>query len=189
MIIENLSITEQEEDILKSLIGKKIKRISMTNPDEFDLVAVEPVQIDFGDKCYEVTRNEVVINYFSIKEDAGYPMIRESIFQKSDFVKNINRAILDVLIVNETFEFTDYKITYPKAFIFQFEDCNLITEKNWLISIVEISAKLEPHEAENFGLTDEMQFWYDPEVSEKKPLATQEVKSLKLNKIISSVQI
>ena len=69
MIIKNLSITEQEKDILKSLIGKKIKRISMTNSDEFDLVAVEPAQIDFGDKCYEVTRNDVVINYFSIKEN------------------------------------------------------------------------------------------------------------------------
>ena len=188
MIIENLSITEQEENILQSLIGKKIKRVSMTNPDEFDLVSIEPVRIDFDDKCYEITRNEVVINYFSIQEDAGYPKIRESVFQKSKFIKNINRVILDVLIVHDTFEFTGYKITYPKAFIFQFEDCNLITEKNWLISMAEISARLESHEAENFGLTDEMQFWYDVE-DDEKPFAIQEIKSLKLNKIISSMQI
>ena len=52
-------------------------------------------------------------------------------------------------------------------------------EKIWLISLGELDAHLEPPDVENYGLTDEMQFWYDPAEDDEKPLATQKIKSLK----------
>ena len=189
MIVENLSVSKSEEKILKSLIGKTLLRASTMNPYSSGLVSIQPVHLDFGDVNYEITRNEVVIQYFDIREDAAYPMIHEAEFQDFGFVKNINRIVKDVLIAVDIFEFSDYKITYPKAFIFSFDDCNFIVEKIWLISLTDMHGELTALNEENFGLTDEMQFWYDPELSEEKPLATQEIKSLKLNKIISVMQI
>ena len=94
-----------------------------------------------------------------------------------------------MLVVIDTFEFSNYKITYPKAFIFQFDDCNLVMEKIWLISLGELDAHLEPPDAENFGLTDEMQFWYDPTEENEKPSATQKIKSLKQDKIIAAIEL
>lgn len=130
-------------------------------------------------------RNEVVIQYFDMKEDAGYPMIQRAEFKDFGFVKTVNRVVQDVLIVEDNFKFSNYEVTYPKAFIFRFDDCNFVVEKVWLISLNDMDGRFTALDEENFGLTDEVNFWYNPESSEEKPLAMQRVKSLRLNKIIS----
>lgn len=180
MFIENLSLTSTEESLLRETIGKKLLRISMMKPIDCGIQALLPIYADFGDFCFEVTRTDETIQYFDIREDAGRPTVSKAAFADSGCIKTINRVVQDVLIVIDTFEFTNYKITYPKAIIFQFDDCNLVMEKIWLISLGELDAHLEPPDAENYGLTDEMQFWYDPADDNEKPLASQKVKSLKV---------
>ena len=44
--------------------------------------------------------------------------------------------------IGKIFEFSNYKVTYPKAIIFQFDDCNFVTEKIGLISIGELESRL-----------------------------------------------
>ena len=189
MFIENLSLTTEEESLLRENIGKKLLRISMMKPIEVGIQALLPIYADFGDFCFELTRTDEVIQYFDICEDAGRPTVSKAAFSDSGCIKTINRVIQDVFIVIDTFEFSNYKITYPKAFIFQFDDCNLVMEKIWLISLGELDAHLEPPDAENFGLTDEMQFWYDPTEENEKPSATQKIKSLKQDKIIAAIEL
>ena len=179
MFTEDLSLTATEESLLRETIGKKLLRISTMKPIEVGIQALLPIYADFGDFCFEVTRTDEMIQYFDIREDAGRPTVSKAAFSDSGCIKTINRVVQDVLVVIDTFEFSNYKVTYPKAIIFQFDDCNLVMEKIWLISLGELDAHLEPPDAENYGLTDEMQFWYDPAEDDEKPLATQKIKSLK----------
>ena len=179
MFTEDLSLTATEESLLRETIGKKLLRISMMKPIEVGIQALLPIYADFGDFCFEVTRTDEMIQYFDIREDAGRPTVSKAAFSDSGCIKTINRVVQDVLVVIDTFEFSNYKVTYPKSIIFQFDDCNLVMEKIWLISLGELDAHLEPPDVENYGLTDEMQFWYDPAEDDEKPLATQKIKSLK----------
>ncbi|MBR6712171.1 MAG: hypothetical protein IKI76_04160 [Selenomonadaceae bacterium] len=179
MFTEDLSLTATEENLLRETIGKKLLRISTMKPIEVGIQALLPIYADFGDFCFEVTRTDEMIQYFDIREDAGRPTVSKAAFSDSGCIKTINRVVQDVLVVIDTFEFSNYKVTYPKSIIFQFDDCNLVMEKIWLISLGELDAHLEPPDAENYGLTDEMQFWYDPAEDDEKPLATQKIKSLK----------
>ena len=179
MFTEDLSLTATEESLLRETIGKKLLRISTMKPIEVGIQALLPIYADFGDFCFEVTRTDEMIQYFDIREDAGRPTVSKAAFSDSGCIKTINRVVQDVLVVIDTFEFSNYKVTYPKSIIFQFDDCNLVMEKIWLISLGELDAHLEPPDVENYGLTDEMQFWYDPAEDDEKPLATQKIKSLK----------
>ncbi len=187
MFKEILTLTAAEETLLRETIGKTLLRISMMKPIEYGVQALLPIYADFGDACFRITRTDEVIQYFDAKEDVGRPTISKDTFVNSGCTKNINRKVQDVLVVICTFEFTNYKITYPKAFVFQFEDCNLVTEKIGLTSMGELVARLETRDAENFGLTDEMSFWYDPAEDDEKPAASQQIRSLKQDKIVSSV--
>ena len=179
MLTEDLSLTATEENLLRRTIGKKIIRISMMKPCDFGVQALLPLHIDFGDVCFKIACTDTVIQYFDIREDAHRPTISEAIFSDSGCIKTVNRVVKDVLVVMNTFEFSNYKVTYPKAFIFQLEDCNLVAEKMGLISIGELESRLEPFDADNYGLTDEMQFWYDPAEDDERPSVTQKIKSLK----------
>ena len=179
MFTEDLSLTATEESLLRETIGKKLLRISTMKPIEVGIQALLPIYADFGDFCFEVTRTDEMIQYFDIREDAGRPTVSKAAFSDSGCIKTINRVVQDVLVVIDTFEFSNYKVTYPKSIIFQFDDCNLVMEKIWLISLGELDAHLEPPDAEYYGLTDEMQFWYDPAEDDEKPLANQKIKSLK----------
>lgn len=145
-------------------------------PIDYGVQALLPIYADFGDFCCKMTCTDTVIQYFDIKEDAHRPKITKAAFSDSGCVKNINRIVKNVLTVTNIFKFSNYKITYPKAIIFQFDDCNFVAEKIGLISIGELESRLEPLDAENYGLTDEMQFWYDPAEDDEKPLASQEIR-------------
>ena len=163
--------------MLRETIGKKLLRISMMKPTEYG--ALLPLYADFGDVCFRITRTDEVIQYFDMKEDAGRPTISKAAFCDSGCTKNINREVQDVLVVSCVFEFTNYKITYPKAFVFKFADCNLVAEKIGLTSMGELDSRLEALDADNFGLTDEMPFWYDSAEDDEKPSTSQQIKSIK----------
>ena len=75
-------------------------------------------------------------------------------------------------------EESNYRITYPQAIIIHFDDCNLLIEKRWLFSLAGFVVRLEPLDAENFGLYDESFFWYDPDEDEKPPKFVQTVEQL-----------
>lgn len=182
MVIENVYVTATEENLLREAIGKKLLKISSEDLSNFSTDFMWTIYFDFEDTYFKIERKDIVAKLFNENEDGGVPAIekvqRDSSHEK--FTKNINRIVRDVLIVIDTFEFSNYKVTYPKAIIFQFDDCNLVIEKLWLFSLAGFLVFLDSPDAENYGLTDEMQFWYDPADDNEKPLASQKVKSLKV---------
>ena len=102
-----------------------------------------------------------------VDEDGGTFAVSKVKPQKKFNVvtKNINRQIKNVLIVETKVEFADYKIKYPKAIIFQFEDCYLVIEKAWVFSLAGFLVRLETSSDDNFGFMDELSFRYDPDGS------------------------
>lgn len=186
MIIENIYVAAADENVLRETIGKKLFKISSEDSSNFSTDFMWTIYFDFKDLYFKIERTDIVAKLFNEDEDGGIPTIekipRDSSHEK--FTKNINRVVKDVLVVIDTFEFTNYKITYPKAIIFQFDDCNLVIEKLWLFSLAGFLVFLDSLDAENYGLADEMQFWYDPADHDEKPIATQKVKSLRQDKFI-----
>ena len=187
MVTEHVYIPVAEENILREAIGKKLSIISSEDSANFFTDFMWTVYLDFGDLYFKIERADILAKFFDENEDGGIPtvekILRDSKHKK--FTKNINRVVRDVLIVIDTFEFSNYKITYPKSIIFQFDDCNLIVEKLWLFSLAGFLVFLDSPDAENFGLTNEMQFWYDPTEDDEEPLATQKIKSLKRGEFIA----
>ena len=181
MVIENVYVKMTEENLLHKAIGKKLFKISSEDSSNFSTDFMWTIYFDFEDLYFKIERADIVAKLFNEDEDGGIPIAEkvphDSSYEK--FTKNINRIVKDVLIVIDTFEFSNYKITYPKAIIFQFDDCNLVIEKLWLFSLAGFLVFLDSPDAENYGLTDEMQFWYDPAEDDEKPLASQKIKSLK----------
>lgn len=180
MVIENIYVAAATEKLLREAGGKKLFKISSEDSSNFSTDFMWTIYFDFGDLYFKIERTDIVAKLFNEDEDGGVPTAekipRDSRHEK--FTKNINRVVKDVLIVEDTFEFSDYKVTYPKAIVFQFDDCNLVIEKLWPFSLAGFLVFLDSTDADNYGLTDEMQFWYDPAEDDEKPLATQKVKSL-----------
>ena len=191
MIEEKICISNDEEKILLETIGQKMILISTEDPLNFNENFIWTLYCDFGKIYFKIERKDIVAKMFDIDEDGGNFFISKVQPQKEHKIvtKTINRTVQDVCIVEVNIEFEDYKIQYPKAVIFQFEDCNLVIEKSWIFSLAGFLVRLEQTSDETFGFMDEVSFWYDPEVSEKKPLATQKIISLKSDKITSVKQI
>lgn len=191
MIIENIYVTAADENVLRETIGKKLLKISSEDSSNFSTDFMWTIYFDFEDLYFKIERTDIVAKLFYEDEDGGIPTVekitRDSVQEK--FTKNINRVVQDVLVVIDTFEFSNYKVTYPKAIIFQFDDCNLVIEKLWLFSLAGFLVFLDSPDAENYGLTDEMQFWYDTADNDEKPLATQKIKSLKQDKFVAEVKL
>ena len=181
MITENISLTADEENILKSTVGEKFFIVASADDSNFSTDFNWTIYFSFEKFCIKIEREDIVAKFFDEFEDGGKPKVekisRNEIVKKS--TKTINRVVKGVNIISVTIEFTNYKITYPKAIIFEFEDCNLVIEKIWIFSLAGFKIFLESDDAENFGLTDELQFWYDPDEDKEKPKFTQEIKSLK----------
>ena len=196
MIIENVSMSTDELDILKNIIGKKMIRISSMDDTDFLTDFVWTLYVDFKDICIEIDRMDINAALFDIIEDGGRHHISkvQHEFTYDNYTKTINRVVKDVLIVTNIFDFKsdedneEYKITYNRAILFQFDDSRLAIEKRWLFSLAGFIVRLESLDEENFGLYNETQFWYDPDNTESDgriPIVTQIVHSLKHEKDIS----
>ena len=188
MISEQIVIKDQEKKILHQAIGKTaINIISDEKSNFFTDIAesVWEINIVFSDYCIRIEREDINAKFFNGIEDGGRIWISTTLIDESEIKsrKTINRIVRGVSIVNDTFEFpkAGYKITYPQAVIFHFDDCNLIVERWWIFSLEGLIVHLEPINAENFGLCDELSFWYqpdDPEVFPEKPIFTQNIEKL-----------
>ena len=184
MIIENVFIPDEEKNILRKLIGKRILSISALPKSNFTTDiddAVWVLYIHCEDLNIEIDREDIVAKFHGSFEDGGLFKISEpSHIEKCDSTKTINRVVKNVSIIVDSFEFEKdrYKITYPKAIIIHFDDCRLLIEKIWIFSMEGFLVRLEPLDAENFGLYDEMEFWYVPDVDDEIPKFVQTIEQL-----------
>ena len=188
MINENLTLNFEETSILKNVINKRMIKIIYDSSTDFLSDFVWNLWFEFEDDCILIERKDIIAKFFNLVEDGGIHKISKKNHPESDYTKNINRILKDIFIVSNTFEFEKYKISYSRAIIFNFDDCNLLVEKQWLFSLAGFFVRLEPIDAENFNLSNETEFWYDPDDTESYegvPKVTQTVYSLKQNKNIS----
>ena len=188
MVIENVSISAIEKSILQKSIDRNMNSIFAYKRTNFTADIVESIWY-LGISCdnfeFQIEREDINAKFFDGIEDGGRIWISTMQIDESEIKsrKTINRIVRGVSIVNDTFEFPEagYRITYPQAIIFNFEDCNLIVERWWIFSLEGLVVHLEPINAENFGLCDELSFWYqpdDPEVFPEKPIFTQNIEKL-----------
>ena len=181
MIIENVFIPDDEKNMLKKLIGKRIKTISALDESDFEYDFVWTLYIQCEDLNIKIDREDIVAKLENIIEDGGLFKIYEPTeIEECDSTKTINRVVKGVSLVIDTVEIeeSNYRITYPQAIIIHFDDCNLLIEKRWLFSLAGFVVRLEPLDAENFGLYDESFFWYDPDEDEEPPKFVQTVAQL-----------
>lgn len=180
MVTEKVSLTEEEENILKESVGKKMLLVTSADDSNFSTDFNWTIYFSFEKFYIKIEREDIVAKFFDAFEDGGRPKVerisRDEI--KKTSTKTINRIVKDVDLISVTAEFSNYKITYPKAIVFKFDDCNLVIEKFWLFSLAGFKIFLNSADTENFGLTDELQFWYNAESNSKKPIITQEIKAL-----------
>ena len=135
MIIENVFIPDDEKNILRKLIGKKIEKISAWEETDFEYDFVWLLYIHSEDLDVQIEREDIVAKFENIIEDGGLFKISEpSDIEKCQSEKTINRVVKNVSIIVDSFEFEKdrYKITYPKAIMIHFDDCRLLIGKRWL---------------------------------------------------------
>lgn len=197
IITENILIPNEEINLLKNILGKKMVKISSADPTDFLTDFVWTLYLDFNDTHIEIERADIIAKLFDSIEDGGQHKISivQHEFNFDDFIKTINRIVDDVLIISNVFNFDadneneGYKITYHRAILFQFNDCRLVIEKRWLFSLAGFVVRLESLDTENFGLYNETQFWYDSDNMESDgriPSVTQNAYSIKKDKFIST---
>ena len=196
MIDEQIKLTKNEEEILRSIISKKFFKISSEQfPDSYSEF-MWPIYATFEDSYIKIEDMDIVSKLFDLVEDGTRPSVSMSKYRKEHdiYTKNINRIVQDVFIVTYSFEFEAdeqneaYKIAYPKAIIFNFNDCNFIIEKYWIFTLGGLFVYLEPFESKNFGFHDEVGCWYypgDTALDGRVPIVTQIVHSLKQGTDIS----
>ena len=185
MTIDSVTIPEEEKVFLKKIVEKNMLRIVSPCRTDFSHDFVDRFYMNCEDTWFQIDREDIVAMLFDEPEDGGRPKISESKFEDvhGEYTKNINRVVKGVSIITDSVEFKKdpYRLTYPKAIIFHFDDCNLIVEKLGIFSLAGLIIHLEPLDAENFGLCDELGFWYqpdDPEVFPEKPIFTQNIEKL-----------
>ena len=169
MITEKIYISEEEEKILISAIGKKLNLISTEDNLNFNEDFIWEIYCDFGEFCIKIEREDIVAKLFDMNEDGGKFLISK-LQPKNEhkiITKTINRIVQNVSVCYVTVKFSNYEITYPKAIIFNFKDCNLVIEKAWIFSLAGFMVRLELSENETFGFIDELSFWYDSDEDEE----------------------
>ena len=184
MIIENVSTPDEEKNILRKLIGKRILSISSPAETKFTFKMIDSMYnlyIHCEDLNVKIEREDIVAKFYDTVEDGGLFKISEpNDIEKCQSTKTINKVVKGVSLVIDTVEIkeSNYRITYPQAIMIHFDDCNLLIEKYWLFSLAGFVVRLEPLDAENFGLSGEIFFWYDPEAGEDPPKFVQTVEQL-----------
>ena len=181
MIIENVSTPDEEKNILRKLIGKRIKNISAWDETDFEYDFVWLLYIHGEDLDVQIEREDIVAKFYDTVEDGGLFKISEpNDIEKCQSTKTINKVVKGVSLVIDTVEIkeSNYRITYPQAIMIHFDDCNLLIEKYWLFSLAGFVVRLEPLDAENLGLSGEIFFWYDPEAGEDPPKFVQTIEQL-----------
>ena len=187
IFFETLSVSDSEEKILTQSIGQTLILVSTEDSLIFDRNFIWTMYCDLEEIYIKIEREDIVAKLFDQVEDGGKFKISKAQHKKEHktSTKTINRVVQDVLIVETEIVFSNYRINYPKAIIFRFSDCNLVIEKAWIFSLAGFIVRLESLDDDTFGFADEISFWYDPELDEEKPLATQRVKSLLADEIVS----
>ena len=184
MIIEHLFIPPEEKNILRKLIGKRILTISSPAETKFTFEMIDSMYnlyIQCEDLNVKIECEDIVAKFYDTVEDGGFFKISEpSQLEKYESIKTINRVVknISLVIYDVEIEKDNYKITYTQGIIIHFDDCNLLIEIRWLFAGSGFVARLEPLDAENFGLFSEYEFWYDFEEEEGPSKFVQTVEQL-----------
>ena len=185
MVIENVSISAIEKSILQKSIDRNMNSIFAYKRTNFTADIVESIWY-LGISCdnfdFQIEREDINAKYFYGIEDGGRIKISGTPVDGLEIKsrKTINRVVRGISIIDDTLDIktAGYKITYPKAIIFHFDDCNLIVEREWLFSLEGLIVHLEPLDAENFGLIDEEACWQDEEEWGGSAIFTQNIEKL-----------
>lgn len=178
-----IDLSEDEKILLKQTIGKEISKIQTSDFTNFYSDTIWIICLDLCDSYLSIEREDMVAMLFDEPEDGGKFKVSkiDDVSMYSKYFKTINRVVRGVSIVmnHVRYEISQYALTYTKAIIFHFDDCNLVLENWGTFSLAGFVVRLESLDAENFGLQDDLKFeWYDPEESEEIPVFTQNIEKL-----------
>ena len=182
---ENFSLNPHEIKLLRQTIDQKIISLNTSHiPDEYDFWW--PLYIELDGISLKITSELTVANYFDGKEDCSRLTIRASKDETPvDYVKTIQQVVHDVVIITKIISFpgtdTDnnvpFQFTYPRALLFQLDNCVLTIERGWHFEEY-LMARLQ--DKNDIELTDELPDWYDPDEDCVKPTIRQVRKSLRI---------
>lgn len=178
---EDFSLTKNELELLNSMLGSKIYRLTSPKPPEGDEFWW-PVTLVSDNHNITISNQLTVANYFDGTEDCGrLSVIAADVAETAVYEKNINQCVSDIKLVINTIKYSAqinhaaYSFVYPRALIFEFGSSCLLIERGWRFQeYLTINIQM----LKNITLTDELPEWYDPDEDVVKPQLTQKIISI-----------